>query len=144
MRPKERERLTSSLSLKGMTLTAYTFDAVQTVFVKLFGSPKSSVENPSLRVSGHGGSTNRTFIVENYAEDEYGQWATDEATGEQGYIDDERSSFCTWDDNELGSPESFRIAKLEEEKAKEKVKAKVDLKELVKHSLVKKRTSTGP
>ena len=47
----------------------------------------------SLRVRGHGGSTNRTFIVENYAEDEYGQWATDEVFGEQGYIDDERSCF---------------------------------------------------
>ena len=41
------------------------------------------MENPSLRVSGHGGSTNRTFIVEHYPEDEYGQWTTDEATGEQ-------------------------------------------------------------
>ena len=60
---------------------------------------KSSMENPSLRVSGHGGSTNRTFIVEDDPEDEYGQWASDEATGEQGHIDDERSCFWTWDDN---------------------------------------------
>ena len=43
------------------------------------------MENPSLFMSGHGGSTNRTFIVEDYPEDEYGQWATDEVTGEQGY-----------------------------------------------------------
>ena len=71
-----------------MTVTAYTLDAERTVFVELFRTPKSSMENPSLRVSGHGG-TNRTFIVENCAEDEYGQWATDEATGEQGHIDDE-------------------------------------------------------
>ena len=42
----------------------------------------------------------RTFIVENYGEDDFGQWATDEVTGEQGYIDDERSCFWTWDDNE--------------------------------------------
>ena len=76
-----------------MTITACTLDAVKTVFVELFCSPKSSMENPSLRVSGHDGSTSTTFIVENYAEDEYGQWATDEVTGEQGYIDDERSCF---------------------------------------------------
>ena len=57
------------------------------------------MENPSLRVNRHG-STNRTFIVENYAEDECGKWATHEVTGEQGYIDDERSCFWTWDDNE--------------------------------------------
>ena len=42
------------------------------------------MENPSLFVSGQDGSTNRTFIVEDYPEDEYGQWATDEATGEKG------------------------------------------------------------
>ena len=49
------------------------------------------MENPPLRVSGHGGSTNRTFIVEDSVEDEFGQWATDEVTGERCYTDDERS-----------------------------------------------------
>ena len=31
---------------------------------------------------------NRTFVVEDSAEDEFGQWAKDEVTGEQGSIDD--------------------------------------------------------
>ena len=69
--------------------------------MELFGTPKSSMENPSLRVNGHGGSTSRTIIVETYAEDEFGQWAIDEVTGEQGYVDGERSCFWTWDDNEF-------------------------------------------
>ena len=56
-----------------MNVTAYTLEAVKTVFMELFCTPKSSMENPSLRVSGHGGSTSRTFIVENSAEDEFGQ-----------------------------------------------------------------------
>ena len=51
------------------------------------------MENPSLRVSGHVSSMNGTFIVEDYVEDDFGQWATDEVTGEQSYIDDERSCF---------------------------------------------------
>ena len=97
---KPRERLTSSLALQEMNVTAYTLEAVKTVFVELFYSPKSSIENPSLRVSGHGSSASRTFIVENYTEDECGLWAIDEATGKQGFIDDERSCFRTWDDNE--------------------------------------------
>ena len=96
----QRERLTSSLSLQGMNVTAYTFEAVTTVFVELFCTPKSSMENPSLCVSGHGSSMNRTFIVEDCVEDDFGKWATDEVTGEQGYIDDERSCFWTWDDTE--------------------------------------------
>ena len=85
--------------LQGMNVTAYTFDAVQTIFVDLLCTPKSSMENHALRVSGHGGGTKRTFIVENYAEDEYGQRATDEATGKHGYTEKERSYFSTGDDN---------------------------------------------
>ena len=82
-------------SLQGINAIAYNLEAVKTVFVKIFCSPKSSMENPSLRVSGHGGSTNRTSVVENYAEDECGQWAIDEVTGEQGHIHDGRPCFWT-------------------------------------------------
>ena len=80
-----------------MNVTVYTLEAVKTEFVELFSTPKSSIENPSLRVSGHGGSSSRTFIVENFVVDELEQWAIDEVTGEQGYTDDERSCFLTWD-----------------------------------------------
>ena len=73
-----------------------TLEAVKTVFVELFCTPESSMENPSLRVSGHGSSMNRTFIVEECAEDEFGRWTIDEVAGEHGYIDDERSCFWTW------------------------------------------------
>ena len=38
-------------SLKGVTVTAYTCEAVRTIFVELFCTPKSSLENPSLRVN---------------------------------------------------------------------------------------------
>ena len=53
------------------------------------------MENPS-----HVSSMNRTFTVEDYAEDDFGQWAEDEVTGEQGYIDGERSCFWTCDETE--------------------------------------------
>ena len=98
VRERERERVTSYFSLRGMNVPAYTFESVRTVFVELFRTPKSSMENPSLRVSGHIRSMNRTFIVEDYAEDDFAQWAKDEVIGEQGYIDDERSCFWAWDD----------------------------------------------
>ena len=96
----QRERLTRSLSLRRTKITAYTVQAVRTTFLELFSTPKSSMENPSLRVSGHVSSMNRTFIVEDCAEDDFGQWATDEVTCEQGYIDDERLCFWTWESNE--------------------------------------------
>ena len=92
----QREKLTSSLYLRGMDIPAYTFEAVKTVFAKLFCTPKSSMENQS----GHVSSMNRTFIVEEHAANDFGQWAADEVTGEQGYVDDERSCFWTWDNTE--------------------------------------------
>ena len=107
----QRERLTSTLSLRGMTVPPYTLHAVKTVFMDLFRTPKSSMENPSLRPSEHGGSTSRTFIVEEYSEDEYGQWATDEAIGEQDYVDNERLCFGHWTTPSMsGSADRSRVA----------------------------------
>ena len=82
-----RERLRSSLSLKGAKVAAHASDAVRTVLMELFFTPKSS-----FRVNKHGGSTSKTFIVKDFTEDGYGRWATDEATGEQGHIDDEEKA----------------------------------------------------
>ena len=78
----------SSLPLQEVDVTAYTFEKVRTVFVELFCTPKKSMENPSLGVNGHGGSTSRTFIVEDFIADIFGQWARDEATGEQRCVDE--------------------------------------------------------
>ena len=60
-----------------MNITAYTFEAVKTTFLEWFCTPKSMMENPSLHVSGHVNGMNRTFIVEDYAEDDFGQRAKD-------------------------------------------------------------------
>ena len=88
----QRERLKSSLSLQEVEVTAYTLEAARTVFVDLFCTPKSSMENPSLRVNQYGiraePSSWKDFI-----EDEFEQWSMDEVTGEQGYVDDEGSCF---------------------------------------------------
>ena len=54
------------------------------------------MDNPSFRVFVHSGSTSRTFLVEDFVEDEFGQWAMDEVTGQQGSVGDEGSCFWTW------------------------------------------------
>ena len=86
------------------------------------------MEYPSLRVRGHVSSINRTFIVEDYAEDNIGQWAKDEVTGEQGCIDDERSrDHVSGHGTTLsvpGSPDHSRAARRKEEKEREKGKGK--------------------
>ena len=58
------------------------------------------METPSLRVSGHVSSMHRTFIAEDCAADDFGHWAKDEVTGEEGYIDAQISCVWTWDDTE--------------------------------------------
>ena len=66
-----------------MEMSTYTFEVLRTVFVELDGKPVAHVS-----------SMNRTFVVEDYnAEDEFGQWAKDEVTGEQGHVDDENIMF---------------------------------------------------
>ena len=64
--------------------------------MEFFCTAKCSMENPSLRVSGRVSSMNRTFIVEDYAEYDFGQWAkvANKATLMMKDHDDERS--CFW------------------------------------------------
>ena len=76
----------------------------------------------------YGGRTSRTFIVEDFLEDELGQQATDEVTGEQGYVDDERSCFGR-------GTTTFRSRKLKT-KVTAKERAKMDQKEPEELSLV--------
>ena len=44
----QRETLTSPLPPRRKDISVYTFETVRTVFVELFCTPKSSMENPSL------------------------------------------------------------------------------------------------
>ena len=108
------EQLTNSFSLQGVDVPAHTFEAVKTVFVDLLCTRKSSMENPSLRVSGDGGSESNTFIVEGSIEIEFGHWATDEVTREQRYVDDGGSFF--WDLGQYKYARQSRPFKLGAEK----------------------------
>ena len=95
------------------------------------------MENPSLRLSGHVSIMNKTFIVEDCAEDDFGQWAKDECTGEQGHIFDERSCFWTWDDTVCLAVQTIQGPPGEVEKRKgKKEKGKDDPKGPEEHSLV--------
>ena len=111
----------------------------KTMFMDLFCTPKSSMDNPSIRESGHGGSTSIAVIVEDYVEDEQGQWVTDEVT----YIDDERSCCWTWDDNEyVWQSRQFRDHQLKRGKGKGEGKGKGGFKGTGR-AFLWKRTNTG-
>ena len=131
--PEPRERYTHKFpfSVQGMNVTI-----TNSVCGIVLCAEKLNGESCRVHVSGHGSSANRTFFVEDCTEVDFGQWVTDEVTGEQGHIDEEGSCFWTWDDNECARqsrPFNGRQVKRRKGKAKEKVKE--DPKGPEKHSL---------
>ena len=93
----QRERLASTLALRGVEVQQYTFEGVRTVFIELFCAPRSSLDNPSLRA---GGAANRVFcIMESGEMDQvYGYWCEDDSTGEVGFLPEIEDVFWVFDD----------------------------------------------
>ena len=139
MKPRERDSQVL-FSLQGMNVTDYTLEPVKTVFVELFCSPKSSMENPSLRVSGHGmaapAQPSSLKITLKMSMDN--GLLTKQLSNKAKLMMKDRVFRHGTTTSMVGSPESFRIAKSKEEK----VKAKVDSEELVRHTLVKNKLKT--
>ena len=88
--------VTSSMELKGVTSSSRFLYGERTP-LRLTLNCQNSVRRSVLYAEK---DRNRTFIVQDYAEDDCGHWAKDEVTGEQGHVDDERSCFWTRDDTE--------------------------------------------
>ena len=119
----QRERLTSTLTLRGYTVQMYTFEVVREVFLELFCMPKSSLDNPSLRTGGG----QRAFCILDQGEvaGEYGYWAEDDETGEEGFLPEMEDVFWTFqDDNWTWSPSYFQGRKIRRGKGKGKGKGR--------------------
>ena len=97
----QRERLQSTLSLRGIRIEDYDFSIVKDVFLELFCAPKSSLDNPSLRVSGQG-THQRSFCVleDGTLEGTSGYWVQDDETGQEGFVGEFEDTFWTYDDTE--------------------------------------------
>ena len=107
----QRERMTSTMSLRGRTVQTYTFESVREIFIELFCAPKSSLENPNLRASGGGHERQRNFCVIETGdlEGSTGYWVEDEDSGEVGFIPEFEDVFWTFDDaNEVWASKYFR------------------------------------
>ena len=88
----QRDRRTSFLPIQGIDASTCKFVNVGVAFEELFCTPKSPMENPSLRTSRYSDPLSRfrslykTFMVDDDSEEEFGHCATDELTGEQGRL----------------------------------------------------------
>ncbi len=92
----QRERLQSTLSLRGLSVQDYMFEIARAAFLVLFCALRSSIENPSLRVSGQG----RTFYIVDYGDMDQsaGYWVVDEETNEEGFLPEFEDVFWVFDD----------------------------------------------
>ena len=96
---QQRERLQSTLAQNGLRVENYTFQPVNDAFRELFCAPRSSLENPSLRVNGQG---HRSFCVMEDGEIDgiIGYWVQDDETGEEGFMGEFDNNFWVFDDME--------------------------------------------
>ena len=97
----QRERMTSTLTLRGRNVQNYTFEAVREVFVELFCAPKSSLDNPNLRASGVEGRQRNFCVIDSGELDgSSGYWVEDDDSCEAGFIPEFEDVFWVFDDQQ--------------------------------------------
>ena len=92
----QRERMSSTMALRGQRVNTYTYDMVREIFVELFCAPRSSLENPNLRA----GSQGRSFCIleEGDMDGIHGFWVEDDESLEVGFLPELEDVFWTFDD----------------------------------------------
>ena len=92
----QRERFTTTMSMRNIDITHYNFLNVRSYFIELFCHAKTSLDNPNFRPSGGG----RSFCIleEGWFENEEGYWVEDDDTQECGFLSTFEDVFWTCDD----------------------------------------------
>ena len=94
----QRNTLTSLMTHRGRVLQQYTTAELRTVFIEMFCTTKTSVDNPLMQPTGAGGR--RSFLVfeEGELDGTYGFWAEDEEDGIEGFLDALDDVFWVYDE----------------------------------------------
>ena len=84
----QRERLVSTMSVRGIQLAAYTFDVICQVFREIFCATRTGTADPNLRPQTSHGTKARSFCVldEGDWDGDFGMWVQDDDTGEEGFV----------------------------------------------------------
>ena len=96
----QRQSLTSIMTHRNRTMDQYKGMELREVFIELFRTMKTAVDNPMVNPSGSGGR--RIFLVldEGELEGNFGYWAEDEEDGAEGFLDALEDVLWIWDDND--------------------------------------------
>ena len=91
--------LTSLMAHRNRPLSENRIQGLREVYLEIFCTTRTSVENPLLAPSGNAGR--RTFLVldEGYLDNSAGFWVEDEEDGAEGFLELEEDTFWVYDDD---------------------------------------------
>ena len=94
----QRNTLTSIMTHRGRTLEQYNITELRDIFLEMFCTTKTSVDNPMIQPSAIG--QRRSFLVleEGELEGTDGYWAEDDEDGAEGFLDALGDVFWVYDD----------------------------------------------
>ena len=94
----QRNTLTSIMTHRGRTLEQYNITELRDIFLEMFCTTKTSVDNPMIQPSAIG--QRRSFLVleEGELEGTDGYWAEDDEDGAEGFLDALEDVFWVYDD----------------------------------------------
>ena len=97
---QQRERLTSAMSLRNISLENYSYEMLKTHYHELFIATRTSIQDPSIRPQG-GNRSNTFFIIkQGEYEGEEGFWVEDEE-GLEGFMsNNDEGTFWVLEEND--------------------------------------------
>ena len=95
----QRQVLTSLMAHRNRPLADYRIQELREVYLEVFCTTRTSVENPLLAPSGHAGR--KTFLVldEGYLDTYEGFWVEDKEDGAEGFLELDEDTFWVFDDD---------------------------------------------
>ena len=79
-------------------LADYRLNELREVYLEIFCTTKTSVDNPLLAPSGHGGRKTFLVIDEGYLDSHEGYWVEEEEDGTEGFLEADEDTFRVYDD----------------------------------------------
>ena len=94
----QRQVLTSLMAHRNRVLADYRLNELREVYLEIFCTTKTSVDNPLLAPSGHGGRKTFLVIDEGYLDNHEGYWVEDEEDGAEGFLEADQDAFWVYDE----------------------------------------------
>ena len=95
----QRQVLTSLVVHRNRPLADYRIEELREVYLEVFCTTRTSVENPLLAPSGNAGRKSFLIIEEGYLDQHEGFWVEDEDDGAEGFLELDEDAFWVYDDD---------------------------------------------